>query len=78
MDLLLFSTDPSASLQAQLTQGLPLKAVYCDGLVGFRYLYPRPTPLGTSPVNPLLQARAPPLTRIEPDLSPLPDGLRHH
>jgi hypothetical protein len=51
MDLLLFSDDPSASLQAQLTQGLPLKAVYCDSLVGFRYLYPRPTPLGSSPVN---------------------------
>ena len=47
----MFSTDPSASLQAQLTQGLPLKAVYCDSLVGFRYLYPRRTPPGSSPVN---------------------------
>ncbi|KAF9648566.1 hypothetical protein BDM02DRAFT_3187004 [Thelephora ganbajun] len=49
VDLLLFSTDPSASLQTQLTQGLPLKAVYCDSLVGFRYLHPRPTPPGSSP-----------------------------
>ena len=78
MDLLLFSTDPSVSLQAQLTQGLPLKAVYCDSLVGFRYLYPRPTPPGSSPVNDLLHAQPPLLTRIEPGLSPLPDGLCNH
>lgn len=64
MDLLLFSTDPSASLQAQLTQGLPLKAVYCDSLVGFRYLYPRPTPPGSSPVD-LLSLRAVPVTNLE-------------
>lgn len=62
MDLLLFSNGPSASLQAQLTQGLPLKAVYCDSLVGFRYLYPRPTPPGSLPVNLLAHAKPPLLT----------------
>jgi len=77
MDLLLFSTDPSTSLQAQLTQGLPLKAVYCDSLVGFRYLYPRPTPPGSSPVNLVSHAKPPLLTRIELDLSSLPDGLHN-
>ena len=33
------------------TQGLPLKAVYRDTVVGIRYMHPRVVPAGSSPVR---------------------------
>ncbi|CCM01920.1 uncharacterized protein FIBRA_03992 [Fibroporia radiculosa] len=47
LDLLTFSS----MNQIQMAQGFPLKAVYRDAVVGFRYLYPRTIPVGTPPTD---------------------------
>ncbi|GBE81165.1 hypothetical protein BKA93DRAFT_755996 [Sparassis latifolia] len=49
LELLSFSSLPSSISQGSTAQGLPLKAVYRDAVVGVRYLHPRAYPLGTTP-----------------------------
>ncbi|KZT10671.1 uncharacterized protein LAESUDRAFT_692923 [Laetiporus sulphureus 93-53] len=49
LDLLTFSL-PASLQQRQITpQGLPLKAVYRDAVIGIRYLHPRHIPSGGTP-----------------------------
>ncbi|KAF9807576.1 hypothetical protein IEO21_08159 [Rhodonia placenta] len=49
LDLLTFSSIPSLKDRIVTSQGLPLKAVYRDAVVGIRYLHPRIVPAGTTP-----------------------------
>ncbi|KAG6369534.1 hypothetical protein JVT61DRAFT_14283 [Boletus reticuloceps] len=51
LELLSFSSLPTfqASATLQSDQGLPLKAVYRDAVVGIRYLHPRTVPPGSQP-----------------------------
>jgi len=51
LELLAFSPSPSFKPQReQQSQGLPLKAVYRDTVVGIRYLHPRVVAVGSRPV----------------------------
>lgn len=47
LDLVAYSSLPSL----QAPQGMPLKAVYQDAVVGIRYQHPRVSPPGTTPVG---------------------------
>jgi hypothetical protein len=49
IDLNSFSPVITAPKKSQ-NQSVPLKVVYRDSVVGFRYLHPRVIPLGASPV----------------------------
>ncbi|KAF8554195.1 hypothetical protein OG21DRAFT_1509207 [Imleria badia] len=53
LELLSFSSLPAfqASAALQSDQGLPLKAVYRDAVVGIRYLHPRTIPPGSQPAS---------------------------
>lgn len=50
-DIDLSSFSPAfTTLQKTPSQSLPLKVVYRDSVVGFRYVHPRVLPTGTLPV----------------------------
>ncbi|OBZ70773.1 hypothetical protein A0H81_09042 [Grifola frondosa] len=52
LDLIAYSSVPSLqNRETAMIQGLPLKAVYQDAVVGIRYLYPRVPPSGATPDN---------------------------
>ncbi|OSX66150.1 hypothetical protein POSPLADRAFT_1043638 [Postia placenta MAD-698-R-SB12] len=49
LDLLAFSSIPLLKDRIITSQGLPLKAVYRDAVIGIRYLHPRIVPAGATP-----------------------------
>lgn len=49
LDLLAFSSIPLLKDRIVTSQGLPLKAVYRDAVIGIRYLHPRIVPAGATP-----------------------------
>lgn len=52
LDLLAFSSEPlHAQKQSMAVHGLPLRAVYREGVVGIRYQHPRVVPAGGIPVR---------------------------
>ncbi|KAI6157796.1 hypothetical protein BKA82DRAFT_4061592 [Pisolithus tinctorius] len=50
LELLSFSSLPAFRTPNSSDQGLPLRAVYRDAVVGIRYLHPKTTPPGSQPV----------------------------
>lgn len=55
LELLSFSSLPAFRTPNSSDQGLPLRAVYRDAVVGIRYLHPKTAPPGTQPVSSVIE-----------------------